>query len=211
MVLNPFSFFSASSPKSHQNEEQICLLLLGQNDPASIDEIKKGEWLGSGGFGAAYKIGNTVYKIPYLTGVVDRAAKYWNLTYERIYDGKYKDFATARVIKVNNIDVLVTPYIRGDNYSLWYWNKLRHALADISLMMIDKNISGNVKIYGEDKDPLPVDFDGVCPVPKSYCRFMCCTIFSFAASSSPTTKNLWRREYPLQQCDVDTLCKKYFY
>jgi len=183
----------------------------------------KGQWLGSGSFASAYKINNKVYKIyrrkdfdpsigkcfdllfcdacqeEKIPNMAQRNAKYWNLVYEHIYDGKYKNLATARVIKLPSIkrgrfDVVVTPFIDGGPINYFPCSSDRRvfaqALKKISMGMTDIRGPGNLKKI-KTGDILPVDFDTFHPLPIRH------DVFSYAyygnSPPSPGTRH-WSRE-----------------
>lgn len=147
----------------------------------SIEKIKKiGKLIGLGWYGEAYLIGDTVYKIydakvdvevdydekkgEKPTRLVERCAKLWNEVYNKIYGGIYaKRYAKAEYTTIGDSDVLITPYVKGEDINLLMevaeQNVFKNAMKILSLGMYDWSTLGNVKKVGEHL--LPVDFDRV--------------------------------------------------
>jgi hypothetical protein len=168
--------------------------------PDSINSlIMNGKFLGEGSFGKAFLIGKKVYKIfknQYYDSVqVDekkgeervrlakRSVKYWNKIYREIYDGKYAHLAIAEYRTIEGCDVLITPYIEGEEAALWKlpttanYTRFREAMIKMSLGMYDWDTRGNLKIVGDDL--LPVDMDAVyrCPSKKNRPKVSFFTVF----------------------------------
>lgn len=159
----------------------------------TIEKIQQeGDCLGGGTYGTAYRYQGLVYKIYHKTRLSDlytvpardipdglalqqvhsaqRSKFYWNKIYKNIYGGKYKKLASAEVITINNIDVLVTPFIDGDSAYLGDSAKkearkqFAEELKKLDVGMRDDYIADNVKINSA-LDLLPVDFDAFYRLP----------------------------------------------
>ncbi|GEM_PF-4228946 len=160
----------------------------------SIHQIKlKGELLGEGGFGKAYKLGDKVYKIyhSHVENTAKRSAGYWNKIYKEIYDGKYARYATAIHQKIDDEEVLITPYIQGRKFNsdcccipTAPLKRFTKAFKKIGLGMQDPDQEGNLLIVGED--PLPVDLDNVYRLPENYCFFF----YKYSSYDPPSPTSL---------------------
>jgi hypothetical protein len=118
----------------------------------SITDIEqKGEYLGQGVFGRAYRMGIDVYKIP--SNVIHdetyhthptRTARVWNEFFSCAYQGKIKHFARAEsVVLKEGMGVLKTPYIESSmGYDL---NQLNTELNSLDKKLWDIN-KDNVKV-----------------------------------------------------------------
>ena len=178
----------------------------------SIKKIKQdGQFLGSGAYGEAYKIGSYVYKLYEIRykfdySLAERSARYWNETYEKIYSGKYKSFAVATSAVIDDIPVLITPYIEGealtDGLNMlkgWHYVRMSKEFSKISLKMYDSTAPGNIRIYGKYKDPLPIDFDRVCAVPEP--RYGGISSF-FPTPTTPMTRQTWEINQRKEKCNI---------
>ena len=148
---------------------QFCFAGLdGPCEKYSIEEIEnKGEFLGCGRYGSAYKVGNTVYKIMHrldANSAPDRIQKLWNDYYR---EKGLVDLAVAEICHLGqcNTRILITPYIEGEslrrtnmedfklisNEMYWYRENFGRNLADFY-------VEGNIKLH-PNYGALIVDFD----------------------------------------------------
>lgn len=179
----------------------------------SIEDIcSKGRLIGRGAYGKAYQIGKVVYKIYHfdeedtLCNPAERSARYWNKTYQQIYQGKYKDQATARHEILPSKDgkdysVLITPFIQGEIpgsgdvkfKEIFKFNE-EFNKPPVHLCMWDDNSLGNIRktLSG---DWLPIDFDLVVPSPDKTSE----SINFYNTPQSPMSKFLIRKHFSWQK------------
>lgn len=137
----------------------------------NLEYIKRnGILLGKGKFGIAYRYQLKVYKIPLfdrlwsfrenLVGNPSRTARLWNDVYKTLYGGRYRQYAVAKVVLLDEIILLETPYIDGrpaDAFESFLFNQRFE--ASCGKLMGDAEVPGNLKYHRGNV--LPVDFDHV--------------------------------------------------
>ena len=163
-----------------RTEEPISALkLAASTKEVSLENIKlKGERLGTGAYGEAWKVNQNVYKI-YKTTPVEIAAAHgmknntaanikhsvtnWNYFFNKAYSGAYKHYANATEVRTTEgVLIMRTPFIEGANLNepQYYASKVKNELlAELENMdrALDDNKADNIKIV--NGKALIIDFD----------------------------------------------------